>query len=74
MNTANGSTVFDFGEFKSAMASRKNDDGTISFRTIDPGVAGFEFVVVGNTLVLRDSQHEYVFSPQAPTTSSDAAR
>ena len=74
VNTANGSTVFDFGEFKSAVASRKNDDGTISFRTIDPGLAGFEFVVVGNTLVLRDSQHEYVFSPQAPTTSSDAAR
>jgi CubicO group peptidase (beta-lactamase class C family) len=74
VNTANGSTVFDFGEFKSAVASRKNDDGTISFRTIDPGLAGFEFVVVGNTLVLRDSQHEYVFSPQTPTTSSDAAR
>jgi hypothetical protein len=25
---------------------------------------GFEFVVVGNTLVLRDLQHEYVFTPE----------
>jgi hypothetical protein len=44
VNRANGSTVFDFGE-KSAVASRKNDDGTMSFRTIDPGLGGFEFVV-----------------------------
>jgi CubicO group peptidase (beta-lactamase class C family) len=74
VSTANGSTVFDFGEWKSAVASRKNDDGTISFRTIDPGHGGFEFVVAGNSLVLRDSQHEYVFTPQASTTSSNAPR
>lgn len=70
VSTANGSTVFDFGEWKSTVASRKNDDGTISFRTIDPGAGGFEFVVSGNTLVLRDSQHEYVFAPQSTSTSS----
>ena len=29
-------STFDFGEWKSAVASRKNDDGTISFITIDP--------------------------------------
>ena len=69
----NGSTVFDFGEWKSAVASRKNDDGTISFRTIDPGLGGFEFVVAGNSLVLRDSQHEYVFTPQPSSTSSNGA-
>lgn len=74
VRTANGSTVFDFGEWKSVMASRKNDDGTTSFRTIDPGLGGFEFVVRGNSLVLRDSQHEYVFAAQAPTTSSNAPR
>ena len=34
-------TTFDFGEFSSAVASRKND-GTISFLTIDPGLDGFE--------------------------------
>lgn len=61
-----GSTTFDFGEWKSAVASRKNDDGTISLITIDPTNDGFEFVV-GNRagkriLTLRDAQHEYVFN------------
>jgi CubicO group peptidase (beta-lactamase class C family) len=60
-----GATTFDFGEWKSAVASRKNDDGSISLITIDPANDGFEFVV-GNegttkTLTLRDAQHEYVF-------------
>jgi len=60
-------TVFDFGEWKSAVASRKNDDGTISFLTIDPTVAdGFEFVVGERggkrVLIIRDGQHEYVFN------------
>ena len=40
-----GSTTFDFGEWKSKIASRKNDDGTVSFITIDPTNTGFEFVV-----------------------------
>jgi CubicO group peptidase (beta-lactamase class C family) len=60
-----GATTFDFGEWKSAVASRKNDDGSISLITIDPTNDGFE-LVVGNqggkkTLTLRDAQHEYVF-------------
>lgn len=59
-------TVFDVGEWKSAVASRKNDDGTVSFITIDPTLSGFEFVVAdqGGTrrLVTRDGQHEYVFT------------
>ena len=59
-------TVFDFGEWKSSVATRKNDDGTISFVTIDPGGIGFEFVVGKRegkrVLVLRDAQHEYVFT------------
>jgi CubicO group peptidase (beta-lactamase class C family) len=57
-------TVFDFGEWKTAVASRKNPDGTISFLTIAPGGQGFEFVVGSGpkkTLVVRDAQHEYVF-------------
>ena len=65
----NGATVFDFGEWKSAVASRKNDDGTISFITIDPTNDGFEFVVgerAGKrTLTIRDGQHEYVFTEVA---------
>jgi CubicO group peptidase (beta-lactamase class C family) len=54
-------TVFDFGEFSSEMASRKNPDGTTSFITIVPGFTGLEFVEGGKTLTLRDAQHEYVF-------------
>jgi len=62
----NGAQVrFDFGDWKSAVASRRNDDGTTSFVTIDPGSNGFEFVVAKQdgkrTLVLRDAQHEYAF-------------
>ena len=61
-----GATTFDFGEWKSKVASRKNDDGTISFITIDPTNGGFEFVVADRSgkraLVIRDGQHEYAFT------------
>jgi CubicO group peptidase (beta-lactamase class C family) len=64
-----GITTFDFGEWKSAVASRKNDDGTISFITIDPTNDGFEFVVGERSgkrvLVIHDGQHEYVFTEAA---------
>ena len=67
--TDNGVTTFDLGEWKSAVASRKNDDGTTSFITINPGTDGFEFVVGerGGTrvLIIRDGQHEYVFAESA---------
>jgi CubicO group peptidase (beta-lactamase class C family) len=57
--------LFDVGEWKSAVASRKNDDGTISFITIDPTLAGFEFVMAQQNgkraLITRDGQHEYFF-------------
>lgn len=66
-----GGTVFDVGEWKAAVATRTNDDGTVSFITVDPP-GGFEFVVAGDTLVLRDSQHEYVFTPRAAATPSSA--
>jgi CubicO group peptidase (beta-lactamase class C family) len=60
-----GGTTFDFGEWKSAVASRKNDDGTVSFITTDPTVEGFEFVVAERgdkrALIVRDGQHEYIF-------------
>lgn len=57
-------TMFDFGEWKSEVASRRNPDGTTSFITISPGVSSFEFVVgagAKKTLTTRDAQHEYVF-------------
>jgi CubicO group peptidase (beta-lactamase class C family) len=62
---AGGRTTFDFGEWKSEVASRKNPDGSISFITMDPGLEGFEFVVgkgPEKQLTIRDAQHEYVFS------------
>jgi len=59
-------TVFDFGEFKSEVASRRNPDGSVSFLTTIPGFDGLEFVVGGaadkRTLVFRDAQHEYTFA------------
>jgi CubicO group peptidase (beta-lactamase class C family) len=57
-------TWFDFGEWKSAVASRKNDDGTTSLVTIVPGFGGLAFVMNDKprTLTLRDAQHEYLFT------------
>jgi CubicO group peptidase (beta-lactamase class C family) len=66
-------TVFDMGEWQSEMATRKNPDGTISFVTIRPGIAGFEFVVGSGakpTLIVRDAQHEYVFVGDAKGSAS----
>jgi len=61
-----GQVVFDFGAWKSHVASRKNDDGTISFITVDPATSGFEFVVAMRSdkraLIIRDGQHEYVYT------------
>ena len=59
--------VFDFGEWKSEVASRRNPGGTVSFRAVDAGIWGFglEFVVdngAKRTLKLRDGQYEYTFT------------
>ena len=55
--------VFSIGQ--SAMASRKNDDGTTAFVTVVPGFTGLAFVIDNKdqrrTLTFRDAQHEYVF-------------
>jgi hypothetical protein len=65
-----GATIFDFGKWHSAVASRKNDDGTISFISIDPTVDGFNFVVGERdgkrALIVRDAQHEYAFVESVP--------
>ena len=72
--TKEGTTTFDFGEWKSTVASRKNDDGTISFITIDPTNEGFEFVKAERSgkraLVIRDGQHEYTFTEASLSASS----
>ena len=60
-----GGLTFKFVAFSSRVATRKNDDGTTSFITIDPGNQGFSFVLGtgARTLTLRDGQHTYVFTP-----------
>jgi hypothetical protein len=59
-------TWFDFGEWKTPVASRKNDDGTTAFVTLVPGFSGLTFVLgdkdAKRTLTFRDAQHEYVFT------------
>jgi CubicO group peptidase (beta-lactamase class C family) len=69
IHSENGATIFDVGEWKSRVASRKNDDGTTSFIMIDPGAFGFEFVVGERdgkrVLIVRDGQHEYMFTEGA---------
>ena len=79
VSMASGTTYFDFGEWKSEVATKKNPDGTISFVTIVPGMSGFEFVVgagAKKTLITRDAQHEYIFegSSRDRSNSSHVAR
>jgi CubicO group peptidase (beta-lactamase class C family) len=64
VSMSSGKTYFDFGEWKSEVATKKNPDGTISFVTTVPGMSGFDFVVgtgAKKTLTTRDAQHEYIF-------------
>lgn len=67
-------TVFRFDGWKSMVASRKNDDGTTSFLTIDPTRRGFEFVEAERNnkraLIIRDGQHEYVFTEDAKVAAN----
>ena len=60
-NTAISKLVYDFV----SGFQRKNEDGTQSYITIDPGIGGIELVrddqAAKPTLVLRDAQHEYRF-------------
>ena len=65
VSRAGGKTTFDFGEWKSEVATKENPDGSVSFVTIVPGMMGIELVVGSaqdkRSLILRDAQHEYVF-------------
>ena len=69
VRTQDGVTIFDFGAWQSSTASRRNDDGTMSFILIDPGVPGFNFVAGERdgkrALIVRDAQHEYAFVESA---------
>ena len=65
VRTQDGATLFDFGNWRSAVASRRNDDGTTSFISIDPTISGVNYVVGERdgkrSLIVRDAQHEYAF-------------
>ena len=66
MTTTAKGTVFDFGEWKSPVASSKQESGAASFRAVDPGAPDFmEFVAEERegkrVLVLRDMNSEQVF-------------
>lgn len=59
-------TWFDFGGWSSEMATRRNQDGSVTFVTISPGADGYEFTVADQPgerrLVISDAQHAYAFS------------
>ena len=60
-----GNVVFDFGNWKSAVATRKNDDGTVAFVTTAAGESGYPFTVTKSggkrALIIRDGQHAYTY-------------
>lgn len=60
--------IFDFGEWKSPVASRQNPDGTRSFITTVTGFSGVQFLASAadgrRVLLFRDAQHEYVFKEE----------
>lgn len=67
VSRSGSTTTFDFGEWKSDVATRKEKDGTVTFVTITPGIRGLEFIPAGGdkrTLIIRDAQHEYAFREQ----------
>ncbi len=61
-----GKTVFDFGGWSSEVASRKNEDGSVTFVTITPGADGYELEVAagpeGRRLIIREAPRVYAFS------------
>jgi len=62
-----------------AVGTRKNDDGSVSLITIDPGFVAVEFVIAERdrkrVLINRDGQHEYFFTetPRAPAPAQASA-
>ena len=70
-------TVLDLDEWRTAVGSRKNDDGSVSLISIDPGLVGLEFVIGERdgkrVFVVRDGQHEYLFTQVAAPTAPQAS-
>jgi len=63
---ADGKAWFDFGTFRTEVATMPQPDGSMAFMTIDPESIGFQFTRADadglRKLVTRDGQHEYVFT------------
>jgi CubicO group peptidase (beta-lactamase class C family) len=59
--------IFDFGSFSTSMVTRRNPDGTTSFVMADPVQGGWSLTAKPGTphdaLIVRDAQHEYVYTP-----------
>jgi hypothetical protein len=55
--------------WSSEVATRRNDDGTVSLVTVDPEIFRLEFVIGAKdgkrTLTTRDGQHAYLFTEAA---------
>ena len=70
VNRDGGRLHFRFNAWGSDMGSHRNTDGTTSFISASPGIIGVEAVVGTKdgkpTLIVRDSQHEYVFNAVTP--------
>lgn len=66
VTTEGSSCTFKFGGWRTPVATRQNDDGSVSMVTIAPGADGITFDVQTRdgkrVLVVRDMQHEYVFT------------
>jgi CubicO group peptidase (beta-lactamase class C family) len=62
--------VFDFDDWKSIVATHRNEDGTDSVITVSPGVLWLEFVVAERdgkrTLVLHGAQQDYEWVEAGP--------
>ena len=62
---ARGALWFDFGGWRSEVATRPRQDGGVTFVTISPGESGYAFDIADpdgkRRLVVRDAQHEYGF-------------
>lgn len=54
-----------FTDWESAVATRKNDDGTVSLVLISPSISGIALVIGEDqgktTLTIREAQHEYLY-------------
>ena len=56
--------------WRTAVASRQNDDGTTSLVSINPTISGFNFVAGERegkrALIVREAQHEHTFVERPP--------